>query len=960
MVSLNPAKLDAILKEARACFLYEDAPDYLAILEQGIQQQFDGNTEYAALMRAAHSLKGGAGLAQLHSLSKLAHKLEDLFEALHEQRVPEPLIACELVSLSVETIRDSIAAAISGKDTELSLGKDSAPLPIVTALDSFLEDLPKQVPHQDSNLSANLGVSSVPLAILKASLELDLEDCLQRVEQLLPAQNLASLHEALTNLVEECTLLGQTLNLTWLTDVVDKLAQELSGGNPPLDQLAKSAIASIRQLREQVLNPTSPLPGKREEEKRTTETQRKQRKREGEGEREGEREVTSTATEPTALSLNLRIPVSRLDRMSNTVGELLISHERLSLYQVQLFQANLMLRKQTQQMNPVREQVQEFYDRLATPLLRSSGVGAGKEQKVCSSQLSLNPPVLSQSEAEFDPLQFDRYTEFHSTLQDFQELMVRVEEGRNDIEVIARELHEALEQLRLQLDSLRGDLTESRLVPFGFLADRFVTPLQSLNQRYHKSVALDVVGKETPIDRVILEQLQTPLTHLLRNAFDHGIETPEERLLLDKPVDAKITLSADVKGNKVTIAISDNGRGIDCKKIYQKAVDMGLCSLDAAALTREQILNFLFTPGFSTAATVTDLSGRGVGLDVVLEQVGRLRGEVKVISNLGQGTTFKIIVPLTLSILPLLLCRCQQRLLAIPSINVLEIIALSEYTLATGEAEPHCLRSQAEPGNENPRYSDAGRVQYKMITWRSNQIPVFPLSQLLPYAQADIFSTKAALNPYLGIVLDVEGEPIVVAVDSLVGERELVLKPFDASIPVPAYVAGCTVLGTGEVVPVLSPSNFGELIALAKQALPAVIPSSPPNISRLESSDAASTILIVDDSIAVRRMLNRVLTESGYQVVECRDGKEALELLNQSQSGFDLAISDIEMPRLDGFALLREISMHPRWHSLKIIMLTSRENDRHRQKAMSLGATAYLTKPFRPGDLLAAIASACP
>ncbi|GAC1461116.1 MAG: hypothetical protein NVS2B14_07940 [Chamaesiphon sp.] len=226
--------------------------------------------------------------------------------------------------------------------------------------------------------------------------------------------------------------------------------------------------------------------------------------------------------------------------------------------------------------------------------------------------------------------------------------------------------------------------------------------------------------------------------------------------------------------------------------------------------------------------------------------------------------------------------------------------------------------------------------------------------ELLPYTQSNIFQKSVVLNPYLGIVLDVEGEPIVVGVDSLIGEKELVLKPFDLTIPVPAYVAGCTVLGTGEVVPVLFPSRFGELIAKFSQ----VSQLARPNSSRLESeTDAAPTILIVDDSIAVRRLLNRVLSESGYQVVECRDGKEALEELNQSLKGFDLAISDIEMPRLDGFALLQEIRAHSRWHSLKTMMLTSRSNNLHRQKAMILGATAYFTKPFHPAELLRAIAA---
>lgn len=910
---LEPAKLAAILQEARACFLYEDAPDYLAMLEQGMQRLLSSDaginlqTEYADLMRAAHTIKGGAGLAELHTLAQVSHQVEDLLQALLDGRVPEPKPAYQLLSLGVEEIRDLVASASMGNS---AADKQGSPLPITTALEAFIDELPKENNSPDDWARPNI-------SILKPALEFDLEECLQRVEKLLPApyekprpqpNQSAILHQALSTLVDECLLLGQMLSLTWLLDVQERIRHALTQPKPPLVKIATKAIAYIRKLRLETLNPAAEKPRGRGEPNTASLTSP------GKGSptpmSSTRPQPGNTASPPNTLSLNLRIPVSRLDRMSNTVGEIMINHERLSLYQTQLYQVNLMLKKQAQLMHPIRQQVQDFYNRMATPL-------SGEVQVDNFNKSSL-------TEKEFDPLELDRYTEIHSTLQDFQELMVRVDESRTDMELISREFQEGLEELRQHVDSLRGDLTESRLVPFSFLADRFVAPLENLNQRYKKSIVLDVIGKDTLIDQVILEQLQTPLTHLMRNAFDHGIEPPEERLLLNKPPTAKITLSAAVAGNRVTIAISDDGRGIDCQKIYQKAVQMELCSLDSAALSREQILELLFTPGFSTAPSVTDVSGRGVGLDVVRSQVGRLQGKVLVTTELAKGTTFTIILPLTLSILPLLLCRCQQEILAIPSINVLEIIALSEYNIV--------------PKKEN-----------QVITWRDRTIPLYTLIELLPYSQEETIPPSAAFTPYIGIVLDVEGEQIVVAVNSLVGERELVFKPFDPTIPVPAYVAGCTVLGTGEVVPILAPSHFNQLIAKTTPALPK---------SKLESEpEATSTILIVDDSIAVRRLLNQVLSQSGYQVVECRDGKEALDELNQFRHSFDLVISDIEMPRLDGFTLLREIRAHPRWYSLNCIMLTSRSNDRHRQRAMSLGATAYLTKPFQPADLLKAIST---
>jgi len=236
---------------------------------------------------------------------------------------------------------------------------------------------------------------------------------------------------------------------------------------------------------------------------------------------------------------------------------------------------------------------------------------------------------------------------------------------------------------------------------------------------------------------------------------------------------------------------------------------------------------------------------------------------------------------------------------------------------------------------------------------RSQYSTIF-INTITSYTQKDLISTSTSINPNLGIVLDVEGEPIVVAVNALIAEKELVLKPFDKTIPIPAYLAGCTVLGTGEVVPVLSPSHLGVLIAPFQGGMEREKEFFQP--STTSQVDAVSTILIVDDSIAVRRLLSRMLTQSGYQVVECRDGKEALEKLNQSVQQYDLVISDIEMPRMDGFALLKEIRANEHWNSLPTMMLTSRENELHRQKAASLGAIAYYTKPFHPAELLNAIA----
>ncbi|MDR9403316.1 MAG: response regulator, partial [Halothece sp. Uz-M2-17] len=686
---------------------------------------------------------------------------------------------------------------------------------------------------------------------------------------------------AIQSFCEECVLLAETLSLDWLQADIQPLQTALKEDQENLSSIAETTLNTLQDHRQQCLNGEVVST---ESESIPTETPSPETI---------ETPEATPATAPADPGLSLKMPVTRLDRMSNTFGELIINYERLNLISQQLQEANRSLHKHSFQLSPIKEQVQTFYDQLAT---------------------NLNYFNQTPSNNEFDPLQLDQYSHFHQTLQDFQELMVRVQENRADIDIIARDFQDTLEDLRNFLDTLRTDITNSRLIPFKTYAQRFNVPLQNLNERYHKSVQLLLEGEETLVDQVILEQLQTPLTHLFRNAFDHGIETTEERITVDKSPIATIKFQARLQGNRILIDISDDGRGISLENVFAKAKAQGLTERERPQeLTRDHILEFLFLPNFSTAKTVSDLSGRGVGLDVVRMQVERLNGTVSVDSTVGQGTTFTLSIPLTLSILPFLLCRAQKQTLAIPASKILAVVSLKEMS-------------------EN-----------QTLIWHQQRLPVYPLLQLLPYPDP---IPPSGQEP-IGLVLNINETLIVVGIDGLQGERELVVKPFDRTIPVPPYVAGCTVLGTGEVVPVVDPDYWGDLLSSVQS------PTLSSNTTH--QTDKDPTILVIDDSVAVRRNLESLLTKSGYDVISCRDGKEATATLDEPGKEINVVISDIEMPRLDGFGVLQAIRSHSRWHSLPVIMLTSREHERHRQKAFSLGATDYIGKPFSPQKLLATV-----
>jgi chemotaxis protein histidine kinase CheA/ActR/RegA family two-component response regulator len=596
--------------------------------------------------------------------------------------------------------------------------------------------------------------------------------------------------------------------------------------------------------------------------------------------------------------------------MTNNIEELILTQARLNRQKQLLNQANRRLRLLTKQFEPIRDQVQNLYNQLAIGSTNLTGYNSNP-----TALLSKN----SSLDTTFDTLELDRYTELHTSLQSFQELMLQVQETRTDLDLINRELAEDLESSQKNLDTLYTNVTESRLVPFQLLAKRFIPQIRNLNQRFDKSVNLEIKGEDTPIDQVLLEQLQTPLTHLLNNAFDHGIESKSERLAHGKSETARILLQAKVENNQLIITIQDDGSGINQEKVYYRAVERGICTSDQSIqqFSSEEIIDWIFQPDFSTAAKVSDISGRGMGLDIVRSQIIQLKGKIQVQTQSGLGTTFTIYLPLNLSLQSLLLIQLQNRIIAIPNSSVLESIPYNEL--------------------------DFTDEQKTTIRWHQKTIPIKAVSSLLPCPRQPLELSRAKV----GIVIESGLGLLIILVDSLLREEKLIVKPFDDTVPIPSYIGGCTVLGSGEVIPVILPQGLESSAAQlsATSATPSNLVSAIP------------TILVAEDSVATRRMLEKVLTAVGYQVLVCRDGQEALDQLQQHQETIDLILSDVEMPRVNGFELLEKVRAHPLFHSTPVVMATSRTGDRHREQAMKLGATDYLGKPIQPQELIDKVAA---
>ncbi len=631
-------------------------------------------------------------------------------------------------------------------------------------------------------------------------------------------------------------------------------------------------------------------------------------------------------------SFSVRVDVNRLERMNNLVGELTINRNSLSLQNEQL-QGNV--RELVRRFTQFQTITNKFRDLSDKTLVESDKVRGSKIKEKGS-----NSTELITNNGEFDSLEMDSYSQIHNLLQEVVEEMMQVEEAVDDITLFARLSNQTLQGQRQMLTNLRDELMWARMLPLSEILNRFPRVLRDLSTTYKKSVNLKVTGAGVLVDKVILEKLYDPLLHLLRNAFDHGIEPTELRQKFGKIEQGEITIHSYHKGNQTIIEIKDDGQGIDLYKIKNKAIQKGLLTKEQTEIaSKERLSNLIFEPGFSTADKVSEISGRGVGLDVVRTQLRAIKGSVNVISESGEGTTFILSLPLTLTISKLLVCLCGNSAFALPSDSVEEIII---------------------PNPEQIKTSGSGTFFH----WQNKLIPHYKLSDLLQYncplpstilskALTVVDAPKDWAFPLL--ILRREQHIFALEVERLVTEQELVIKPFGSVIKAPSYTFGCTILADGSIIPVID----GALLIdyhFAQDQSPLIsendsdLGNLSPNLSIL-----ASRILVVDDSSALRRTLALTLEKAGYLVLQAKDGREALSELSKNP-GVNLIICDIEMPNMNGFEFLSQRRLKPELLQIPVAMLTSRGNPKHRQLAKQLGANSYFTKPYIEQEFITEIA----
>ncbi len=605
----------------------------------------------------------------------------------------------------------------------------------------------------------------------------------------------------------------------------------------------------------------------------------------------------------------VRVPLERLDELTRLTSEFVITRTTLE-------QRINDLTRHINELAPSLERLQRIAAQLDSDyheLTYASQNSIGTIQPVANVGVQPNSLIAS----EFDALEFDRYTELYMLSRELTETSSDIRTVHNDLRTLLGDFDSVLTRQGRLSGEVQDKLMRTRMVPLATIVTRLQRTVRVVARQQGKQVNLLIEGDQIELDKKVLEEMADPLLHILRNAVDHGIEPSELRVVKGKSEYGTIRIRAYYEGNQVVITVQDDGAGIDNTKLRAKAVQSGYLSEgDSADVTDAALQQLIFQPGFSTAETISDVSGRGVGMDVVKASVNRLKGTVRLNTAPDEGTQFMIRLPLTLAVMRGLLIQAAGATFALPLSSVSQILRLE------GEEIVQIGR--------NPVI----RVG-KTIT------PIKQLGALLGGDEQDLSERKRL--PVL--IVNAGDQQVALIADEIVEGREIVIKTLGNHLRQVHGIAGATLMGDGSVVLILDPAELIEERDATQfnwsAPRKAIVPSKTLNI------------LVVDDSVSVRKVVSNMVKNAGWTPTPARDGVEALEQIQQNKP--DAILLDIEMPRMNGFELTATLRANEETRDIPIVMLTSRSGNKHRRKAFDLGVNDYLVKPYREDELLDAV-----
>ena len=601
----------------------------------------------------------------------------------------------------------------------------------------------------------------------------------------------------------------------------------------------------------------------------------------------------------------VRINSELLEELVNLAGETSISRSRME-----------------EQVTEFRHSIDEIdgtIDRLQEQLRRLD--------IETEAQMQFRQEQLAVHDEDFDPLEMDRYSQLQQLSRSLTESASDLSDLREDLTNKVKNAETTLLQQSRINTTLQEGLMRSRMVPFSRLVPRLRRIVRQVSAELGKKVSFELDNIEGELDRNVLERMVPPFEHMLRNAVDHGIEDPEERIAAGKSETGRIVLTLGREGSNVSIRLADDGRGVDLARVRAKAIERGLMNPDAQ-LSDHDLTQFILHAGFSTADSVTQISGRGVGMDVVHAEIKQLGGDVTINSEWGVGTEFVIHLPFTLSVNRALMAVIGQDRFAIP-LNAIEgIVRISPF-----ELEHYYSNPDAEFEYANEKF----KVRYLG-------------SMLYAGRKADLEGRSVPLPI---VLVRTAQHTMALQVDSLMGSREIVVKSLGAQFSAVQGLSGATVMGDGSVVVILDPHALvRQEIARSDLLIDAAMRSQLELASDVEASpqEVIRTVMVVDDSVTVRKVTTRFLERQGFNVITAKDGVDALRVLQDETP--DVMLLDIEMPRMDGFEVAKNLRTSSRWKTLPIIMITSRTGSKHRDHALGLGVDRYMGKPYQEDILL--------
>ena len=637
------------------------------------------------------------------------------------------------------------------------------------------------------------------------------------------------------------------------------------------------------------------------------------------------------APQPKKQGRMVRVPAEQLERLSDLSSKLILERNAAILRLNQLKDFVSLTRERMRRLEQSSTQLRKLYDWASL-----EGMLPNAQPVTVAVNSSWEASANATVSEKFDSLEMDRYSDLHLLSQEQMETIVQLQEVTADIDFGVQEMGQVVRDFSSTSRELQQNVTRTQMRPFAELVGRFPRMIRDLSAQHNKEVDLIIEGKTTQIDRQAIEYLSDPLTHLLRNAFDHGMEDTATRQAAGKQPTGKIVLKAVQKGNRTIITITDDGGGINTQKIRDRLGKMGLSPIEVAQISDEDVIDAIFEPGFSTAEQVTELSGRGVGMDVVRSNLQQIRGDVRVETIPGKGTTFTISVPLSLLVLRVVIVESGNMVFAVPVHSIKEIIQYDDDAVL--------LSSDRE-----------------FMTWQNQSLhlvrPQSHLKYRRPSKSFEMSGTPKIKEPTV-LVFEEANKLQGIYLDKYWNEQEVAIRTVNTAISLFPGFTGSTILGDGRVIPLIEPNAFYQGIIKQQSGFAAVKAEAFGDNDDLKTTFQnfdTSTVLIVDDSVNVRRYLAGILERNGYRVEEAKDGRDAVDKL-QGGLQVNAVICDVEMPRLDGYGVLSEIKSEPEFDALPIAMLTSRSNDKHRNLAMKLGASAYFSKPFNEQEMLQTLA----